>query len=339
MFGSLGDQYAELWKAIIRPPRDVYDVRELGPSVFSVDHRAYQRSDMVLTNNRGMRLMCSHFEPVASERKAKRLPCCVYLHGNCSSRLEAISILAVVLPLQISVFAFDFAGSGLSDGEYVSLGHYERDDLQVVVEHLRNLGTVSSIALWGRSMGAVTALMHGDRDPSIAGMILDSPFSSLESLAQELVNVYVNVSIPTWMVSGALWMIKNSIKTKADFDIDELNPLEHVDKCFIPALFCSAYNDTFIKPAHTTRLYEKYAGDKNFLMIEGDHNSQRMKFFMDSAAIFLCATLRCEPLTESNLSEMVTPDMLHPDPTRLVPQPFKTSRGRVHFLCFVILFL
>jgi hypothetical protein len=28
-------------------------------------------------------------------------------------------------------------------------------------------------------MGAVTALMHADRDPSIAGLVLDGPFSSL----------------------------------------------------------------------------------------------------------------------------------------------------------------
>ncbi len=40
--------------------------------------------------------------------------------------------------------------------------------------------------LWGRSMGAITAVMHADRDPSIAGMILDSPFSTLRSVAEEL---------------------------------------------------------------------------------------------------------------------------------------------------------
>ena len=40
--------------------------------------------------------------------------------------------------------------------------------------------------MWGRSMGAVTALMHADRDPSIAGMVIDSAFSSLKKLAEEL---------------------------------------------------------------------------------------------------------------------------------------------------------
>ena len=36
-------------------------------------------------------------------------------------------------------------------------------------------------------MGAATALMFGASDPSIAGMVLDSPFSSLSKLANELV--------------------------------------------------------------------------------------------------------------------------------------------------------
>ena len=64
---------------------------------------------------------------------------------------------------------------------YLSLGFHERDDLAVVVEHLRATERVSSIGLWGRSMGAATALLHADRDPSIGGLVLDSPFSDLKA--------------------------------------------------------------------------------------------------------------------------------------------------------------
>ena len=39
-------------------------------------------------------------------------------------------------------------------------------------------------------MGAVTALMHADRDPSIAGLVLDSAFSSLRDLAEDLCKKY-----------------------------------------------------------------------------------------------------------------------------------------------------
>lgn len=42
-------------------------------------------------------------------------------------------------------------------------------------------------------MGAVTALMHADRDPSIAALVLDSPFTSLKTLAEELAKTYAKV--------------------------------------------------------------------------------------------------------------------------------------------------
>ena len=62
-------------------------------------------------------------------------------------------------------------GSGRSDGDWVTLGAHEVDDLEVVVTHLRVRYPDSAIALWGRSMGAVTCLLYGHRDPTIAGMV------------------------------------------------------------------------------------------------------------------------------------------------------------------------
>ena len=52
----------------------------------------------------------------------------------------------------------------------------------MIIEHLREYRRVSTLGLWGRSMGSVTALLHADRDPSIAGMVLDSPFSNMKVL-------------------------------------------------------------------------------------------------------------------------------------------------------------
>ena len=90
------------------------------------------------------------------------------------------------MPMYITVFTFDFSGCGLSEGEYISLGYYERDDVEAIINYLRQSDEISTIALWGRSMGAVTALMYADRDPSIAALVLDSPFSNLKVLAEEL---------------------------------------------------------------------------------------------------------------------------------------------------------
>ena len=80
------------------------------------------------------------------------------MHGNASARVEVLPQLTVLLALGVAVFAFDFAGSGKSDGDHVTLGYFEREDLLCVVAHLRATDVVSTIALWGRSMGAGTCV-------------------------------------------------------------------------------------------------------------------------------------------------------------------------------------
>ena len=264
----------------------------LGPPAFTFCGKRFTRTDFTLKTKRGYNLECSHWEPV--ERVTDRIPVVIYMHGNSSARVEVLPQLSYLLSMGVAVFSFDFAGSGKSDGEFVSLGYYEREDLSCVVAHLRATNVVSTIALWGRSMGAATSLMFGDRDPSIACMILDSPFADLTQLAEEMVEKGRDqgIVVPTFVVSMALRMITNSVKKQANVNIKNISPISHADKCFIPAFFVAGEHDDFIKKHHAEAIYEKYAGDKNIIIVEGDHNSPRPKFMFDSASIFLQTCLQ-----------------------------------------------
>lgn len=62
-------------------------------------------------------------------------------------------------------------GSGRSKAEWVTLGAHEVGDLAAAVAHLRAAQPRAAIGLWGRSMGAVAALLYSQRDPSIAGVV------------------------------------------------------------------------------------------------------------------------------------------------------------------------
>ena len=43
--------------------------------------------------------------------------------------------------------SFDFSGCGLSEGEFISLGIHESEDLEIIINFLRNSGKVSEIGL------------------------------------------------------------------------------------------------------------------------------------------------------------------------------------------------
>jgi hypothetical protein len=145
-------------------------------------------------------------------------------------------------------------------------------------------------------MGAVTAIMYGDRDPSIAGMVLDSAFSSLKELIEELVKERVN--LPNFILNQATKLVKSTIMKKAKFNLDEIEPKKYAERCFIPALFCHAKNDNFVNQHHCKDLYDIYAGDKNVIYVDGNHNSSRPRYFRDSASIFFFNTLQCERMKE-----------------------------------------
>lgn len=241
--------------------------------------------------------------PLPPGETREALPCVIFLHGNSSCRLEAFPLVSLLLPLKISLFCFDFSGCGMSQGAYISLGWFEREDLATCIEFLRSQGCVSRIALWGRSMGAFTALLYADRDPSIAGMVLDSPFVSLTVLAEELARSFAKV--PAWMVRAVLPVVRSMIQKKGDFDIQDLEAVQHVSHSFSPALFIAASGDDFILPHHAKELCEAYQGEKELHMISGDHNSVRPEACRKKAALFLCRAFqdsRLDRLLELHVS-------------------------------------
>ncbi|XP_068661658.1 uncharacterized protein [Aristolochia californica] len=280
----------QLVNFIIRPPRADYSPKnDLLDQEFMLKGQRYQRKDLEVINSRGNVLQCSHYMPLHVP-DGMALPCVIYCHGNSGCRADASEAAIILLPSCITVFTLDFSGSGLSEGEHVTLGWNEKDDLKAVVNHLRADKSVSCIGLWGRSMGSVTCLMYGAEDPSIAGMVLDSPFSNLVDLMMELVDTY-KVRLPKFTVKFAIQYMRKVIQKKAKFDIMDLNAMLVAKSCFVPVLLGHATDDDFIQPHHSDRIFDSYVGDKNIIKFDGDHNSPRPQFYFDSITIFFLNVL------------------------------------------------
>jgi hypothetical protein len=107
--------------------------------------------------------------------------------------------------------------------------------------------------------------MYGVEDPSIAGMILDSPFSDLVDLMMELVDTY-KFRLPKFTVKFAIQFMRRAIQKKAKFDIMELNTIKVAKASFVPVLFGHALDDDFIRPHHSDRIYEAYVVSFQFLI-------------------------------------------------------------------------
>ena len=317
LFLSIRRAYEQVLGMIIRPPRAKYGVHQLGPPCFAYGSvpvppgvapprggegatvaRAppHVRDDFFVVNGRGLRVASSLWRPqgysevtnaALGPRASRALydeamplaksPTLIYLHGNASCRVEACTTLSLAAGLGLSVCAIDCAGSGHSDGEYISLGLYEADDVVAVVDHLKREYGLSKYALWGRSMGSVTALLYASgKAPDCSCVVADSPFVSIKQLCYDLVHKAAP-SIPDSAVAIAVRKVRKSVKYRTKFDILKCNPAKKVAACAAPLLLVHGRDDDFIRPSHTDAIAKTYGGKHPVTVLKpmGGHNSRR----------------------------------------------------------------
>lgn len=244
-----------LVEALIRPSRAEYAFSDLGPTDGSVIvggsvKRRIRRDDWTLTNGRGLKLHGSWWRVGKNREDHKQPPgrILVYLHANASSRVEALraGVLRAAIQCDADLVAFDFAGSGWSDGLYVSLGYFERYDVVDVVAYVvgaceqRAMKTgvkfePPEVVLWGRSMGATTALLYAALPgtySNIKGLILDSAFRSVRGIVEDLVR-RGKYRLPKLAARAILALLRKTTTERTGgakvVDVDVTQPLSGVD--------------------------------------------------------------------------------------------------------------
>lgn len=74
----------------------------------------------------------------------------------------------------------------MSGGEYISLGFFEKMDASLVIDWVKKNKRISSIGIWGRSMGAATSIMLASIRDDIDFIVADSSFTSIKTLSEEV---------------------------------------------------------------------------------------------------------------------------------------------------------
>ena len=282
--------YEVLWKAIIRPPRDEYIEEELGFPNFTIENRRYIRKDFELLNFQGYLLKVSMIEPDPKERPQDIMPCVIYLHANASSRIEGLHVRRFLLKRNINLCIFDFQGSGLSEGEYISLGYHEKHQVKNIVDFVEKYPGVGKIGLWGRSMGAATALIYANMDKRIKAIVVDSPFEDFRKLAKEM--VLGQIKLPGFLVEGAISIIGKSVKNRNGMDINDIKAIDAVKNCDIPIIFIHAKDDELVPYHHSEDLIKNYKGKNKILKtVNGGHNGRRVNHLMEYVGDFFAKHL------------------------------------------------
>ena len=192
----------------------------------------------------------------------------VYSHGLFRSRRELLARAMDLSKRGYGALLYDARNHGDSGPSRVSLGYFERFDAEAAVRYLREVEkSKDRVALFGISLGAVTALRAAAETPEVAAVISDSSFLSLEDTTNHHVRLFLR--LPPFPIANETRFF---IERRAGFDGDELDASVAVKRLGDrPALFIAGAEDKRMPPDIARKLFEASASPKSgLLVVEGE---------------------------------------------------------------------
>ncbi|SCM20250.1 alpha/beta hydrolase, putative [Plasmodium berghei] len=274
-------KYEEI-SEMAKHPRDKYDEAFLGPIFLHFYDKNYYRRDIIIKNRRGEKLRCCFFTPF---NYSENTPCVIYTHSTSSCQLEVLDILHILLVCECSVFSFDCAGCGLSDGYYSTKGWNESQDLYLILNHLRNVEKIKNIVLWGKHSGAASSIIAAALDRNIKMLILESPFVSLIELYKTTFNLCAKKKNEIIFKNICLYFTRRKIKKKFNYDINNVCPVFFIEDITIPTIYIISKSDSIVHPAHSLYLAYKQKKAKKIIYIAEKGSQPYEAYTYDSKLI------------------------------------------------------
>ena len=148
----------------------------------------------------------------------------VHLHGVADNRGSGVGIAQRFVPKGYDVFTYDSRAHGESEGEECRYGFYEKRDLSRALDAIR----AEEAVLFGSSLGAAVALQAAAEDRRVRGVIAQSPFSDLETIARE--------RAPWVATPGEIAETFAIAERKGHFRIAEVSPRLAASRIHVPLL-------------------------------------------------------------------------------------------------------
>jgi fermentation-respiration switch protein FrsA (DUF1100 family) len=174
----------------------------------------------------------------------------LFFHGNAGNISHRINYLTMFKRLGYNTLLFDYRGYGRSSGTPSESGTYL--DAQAAWRYLIEIQGISPerIVLFGESLGgAVAAWLAVREQPGL--LVLASTFTSVPDLAAEI-----------YPFLPVRWISR--------FDY---NTLESLQSITCPVFIAHSPHDEIIPYRHGQRLFQAAPEPKQFLLLEGTHNT------------------------------------------------------------------
>ena len=303
---SVGDLFDNAWKFFIKPNRGFYNDFDIPVNFGNGDNMLVSDQFELVMAHRGNKVIKGIiYHPYQVEKDEKII---IYLHSQGGTLMEGLFLLNLCAHYRICLCVFDSFGCGKSDGEFVTLGVRESEDLDKLVLFIQRKYKIFNISLWGRSMGAVTSLIYCNRHAfNITSIVCDSPFLNLERSVSHIVGRKMGIS--PFFVGLLLGLVRNKILTKVGVDLLELNLERTVKNMKTPTLLIGSKVDELVPLEDFEFIFKNYGTRQiKFIQTNSEHNEIREEKIIAAAFISMAERLNVKITSRTKVYQLLCSD-------------------------------
>jgi hypothetical protein len=166
----------------------------------------------------------------------------------------------------IETIVFDGRAHGKSGGEFCTYGYKEKYDIMKIIDRVQAANPALRIGIWGNSLGGAIAIQALATDNRISFGVIESTFAELDKIVDDYLTRSLH-GVRLRFVSD--YGLKRAGQL-ADFNPDEVKPIESVKKISQPMFIAHGDADTNISVEYGKQLFEQLRStDKELVIVAG----------------------------------------------------------------------
>ena len=187
-------------------------------------------------------------------------------HGFKSNRYGAVKYVDSYMDLGFNCIIYDLRDHGENEKTTLSLGQFESEDLEKLIEDSYSRYGNIKLGLHGESMGAATSLMVLAKKPKVDFVVADCGFSNLYDLLHAAYDVA--------KVGTVLPSVNIAMKLRYGYDMKKTSPKDALVGNEIPVCFIHGEADTFILPENSQVNKDATAGYSELHLVPNAAHAQ-----------------------------------------------------------------
>ena len=193
----------------------------------------------------------------------------ILVHGYTANNHTHMAFLRFFIEEGFNVLLVDERAHGESEGDYLSYGYYEKEDLDRWIEFLskRRDGGIF-LGLHGQSMGGATVLMCGARNNKVDFIIEDCGYSDGKGI------IKYQFDQINWVPFNTVYLfLKIKVWRRVKFKFKDVCPIEDIRELKTPIMFVHGNADTYVPCGMALDMFKlrNNENDRIFLVEGADH--------------------------------------------------------------------